>query len=70
MALVLPPGQGDDHNVKAGEGDEAEGGAEDDADLEAEAGEDAGQTFAQEDVAGREHYAGADCVHTDDQGVP
>ena len=30
LALVLPPRKGDDHNVKAGEGDEAEGGAEDD----------------------------------------
>jgi hypothetical protein len=35
-------------------------------DLEAGAVEHAGQTFAQEDVVGREHYTGADCGHTDD----
>jgi hypothetical protein len=35
-------------------------------DLEAGAVERASQTFAQEDVVGREHYTGADCGHTDD----
>ena len=34
-------------------------------DLEAGAVEHAGQTFAQEDVVGREHYLGGACGHTD-----
>jgi hypothetical protein len=35
-------------------------------DLEAGAVEHASHTFAQEDVAGRVHYTGADCVHAND----